>query len=234
MGHNLAHYRKYTTMSFIVTCRYDYNSPLELAKILEFLRKFDDVIGCLELMSEGEKKDHLHARISHSLNPMSFGRLLKKICPFLTRSKKGHHWLLKEGKNCCDREKHNPPHLPEKCASYGSFCYVLKSGNYVLNKGHTTEKIEEWINIGSTIKSATKLILYQKIISYSKLKRLASMEEITYALKKYYNEVRGVPLPHWTNRILILTMDQIVFELKPKLAAQNLKKLQEEAQQRYL
>ena len=185
-------------------------------------------------MKEGEKKDHIHARISHELNPMSFGRKLKKICPFLTRSKKGHHWLLKEGKSCCVREKHNPPHMPEKCASYGSFCYVLKSGNYVLNKGYTTEEIEEWINIGSAIKSTKKLILYKKIISYSKLKRLATMEEITYALKKYYNEVRGVPLPHYKDFRLILTLDQIVFELHPDKAKINMQNLHQEAMQRYL
>ncbi len=69
-------------MSFIVTCRYDYNSPLELAKILEFLRTFDDVVASLEVMAEGEKKDHVHVRISHNLNIMAFGRLKKKNMSF--------------------------------------------------------------------------------------------------------------------------------------------------------
>lgn len=221
-------------MNFIVTCRYDYISPLELSIILNFLKTFNNVVACLELITEGEKKDHIHARVEHQLNPMAFGRRLKEMCPFLTRSKKGHHWLKKEGRNCCTRENHNPPHLPEKCASYGSYCYVLKSGNYVLNKGYTTEQIEEWCSIGAGIKSATKLILYKKIISYSKLKRLASMEDITYSLKKYYNEIRGIPLPHWKDYRLIITMDQIVFELHPHLAQQNQNRLLQEAQQRYL
>jgi len=221
-------------MNFVVSCRYDYSSPLELAEILKFLKTFDNVIACLEFVADGEKKDHIHARVAHDLNPMAFGRLLNKMCPFLTRSKKGHHWLLKEGKNTCFREKHNPPHLPEKCIDYGSFCYVLKSGHYVLNKGYSTEQIEEWVNIGSTIKKATKLVLYKKVISYSKLKRNASMEDISYALKKYYNEIRGVPLPHYKDFRLIMTFDQIVFTLRPELAAQNVNNLQQEAQQRYL
>ncbi len=220
-------------MSFIVTCRYDYSSPLELAKIFDFLKTFEKVIGCLETVADGEKKDHIHARIEHDLNPMSFGRRLNKICPFLKRSKKGHHWLLKEGKNTCFREKHNPPHLPDSCAAYGSFCYTLKSGNYVLNKGYTTTEIEEWVNIGSSIKSTKKLVLYKKIISSAQLKRDASFKDITYGIKKYYNEVRGVPLPHYQDFRLILTLDQIVFTIKPELAAKNMQNFQALAANRY-
>lgn len=221
-------------MSFIVTCRYDYSSPLELAKIIEFLKTFNKVIGCLETVADGEKKDHLHARIEHELNPMAFGRRLKQICPFLKRSKKGHHWLQKKGIHCCEREKHNPPHLPEKCSKYGSFCYTLKSGNYVLNKGYDITDIEEWINIGASIKSTKKLILYKKIISYAKLKRMASLKDITYGIKQYYNEVRGIPLPHYQDFRLVLTLDQIVYTLHPNLAIKNQQNFQELAQQRYI
>jgi len=221
-------------MSFIVTCRYDYISPHELSIIINFLKTFNNVIACLELIADGENKDHIHARVEHLLNPMAFGRRLKEMCPFLEGHKKGHHWIQKKGKHICTRETHNPPHLPKKCSLYGSFCYVLKSGNYVLNKGYTTEQIEEWINIGATIKSCKKLILYKKIISYSKLKRLATMEAITNGIKKYYNEVRLVPLPHYKEFRLLTTLDQIVYELHPILAQQNKKRLLQEARQRYL
>ncbi len=221
-------------MKFIVSCRYDYTNPLELAKIIEFLKTFDTVIAGLELILDGETKDHIHARVEHNLNPMAWSRLLNKICPFLKGTKKGHHWLHKEGVDCCSREKHNPPHLPKKCRMYGSFCYVLKNGNCVLNKGYTTEVIEEWINVGSTIKKATKLLLYKKIIQYSKLKRLATMQDIIQALEDYYEEVRLVPMPQWKNNYLLNLMDQIVFTLHPKLRNANKIRLLQEARQRYL
>ncbi len=221
-------------MSFIVSSRYDYTTPQELCDIVSFLKQFSKVL-CFKEKGSKSGKPHVHCRIEHSFNEMSWSRLLKKELPFLFGKKKGHHWIMKSNCYTCVSKKHKDPEGQDKkyCLHTSSFTYIAKEGNLVYQKGYIESQIEEWINIGSSIKEITKEKLHKKIIFYSKLKRHTTMLEVSKGIQKYYNEVRGVPMPHEDDRMLNTVSDQIVYTLYPSLEESNVKRFAQKIAQRH-
>ncbi len=224
---------KYTKM-YIVSSRYDYTTPQELCDIVSFLKQFSKVL-CFKEKGTKSGKPHVHCRIEHTLNEMSWSRKLKKELPFLFGKKKGHHWIMKSSCYTCVSTKHKDPEGQDNkyCLHTSSFLYIAKEGNLVYQKGYTQSQIEEWINIGSSIKEITKEKLHKKIIFYSKLKRHSSMLDISRGIKKYYNEIRGIPMPHESDRMLNIISDQIVYTLYPSLELSNMKRFSQKMSQRH-
>ncbi len=212
-------------MSFIVSARYDYTSPQELCSIVSFLKQFPLVL-CFKEKGTKSGKPHIHARIEIPTlkNEMSWSRLLKKELPFLYGKKKGHHWIVKTNCYSCTSHKDPTGEQDKYCLNVSSYTYIAKEGNLVYQKGYTQSQIEEWINIGSSIKQITKEKLHKKIIFYSKLKHGDKMLDISRGIKKYYNEIRGVPMPHESDRTLNVIADQIIYTLYPHKGIENMKK----------
>lgn len=221
---SLCCYSKYTQMSFIVSARYDYACPQELCQIVSFLKQFPKVL-CFKEKGTKSGKPHIHARIEidNLKNEMSWSRKLKKELPFLHGAKKGHHWIVKTNCYSCNTHKDPTGELEKYCLNVSSFTYIAKEGNLVYQKGYTQSQIEEWINIGSSIKLITKEKLHKKIIFYSKLKHGCNMLDISRGIKKYYNEIRSVPQAHEFDRTMNIIGDQIVYTIYPHLETQNCK-----------
>lgn len=221
-------------MQFIVSARYDYKTPHELCHIILFLKQFPLVV-CYREKGTKSGKPHVHARIEHNINPMAWSRLLKKELPFLFGNAKGHHWLVKQSCYTCISKTHKDPEGLDKkyCLHTSSFTYIAKEGQLVYQKGYTTEQIEEWINIGSSIKQVSQQKLHLKVISYSKLKHGDKFIQISRGILKYYNEIRDIPMPHETEHRLQILADQIFYTLYPSKQILNCKRFANRMSERH-
>lgn len=212
----------------VATLRYDFNGDIELSQILCYFKKdmFSKVIIAREGDNQNEKqtKTHVHLRVEFNCTWRHFNRTrTEAIGSFTSGTRKGTHHLCKKGIFSCSNSAHELSYLGKgNCQEFGSYVYILKEGNVIYSKGYTNTQLDSWIDIGSSIRRASKQPLHKKIISFGDLKELASPEDIYGAVDKYYQQFRDVPVPMVDFDIHIRKLYQkIICALHPKVRARN-------------
>lgn len=167
-----------------LTLRVDIN-PLILPTILKNFKNNEKVYTTCLIYAEHDPKEHLHIRYTSQLTRQALINRWHKIKTELglKPDQHAHHTVWETF----------PKHSPEpvycnkhKDCQFGSFTYIAKYCDLLLNRGYSPAFIKKIQYIGMEKLAHSRLPLWDKIIKMGNLTPSSPAENIIKAIKNYY------------------------------------------------
>ena len=159
-------------------------------------------INSYMIFSEMSKKQvkHLHIYLTTTLSMRRVQQILKSKLPNIKGPNKSTHVCYENG-------------ILKDENLWKSKTYIAKDGLLVKQKGFTSDQIEEFYRIGSTLQKLAKdkTAVFKQIISIYELNKGTPLSTIIRSVYNYYDTYRARKYPNY--HILTTLIEQIKFNL---------------------